>query len=213
MRPCALAALALTALPLAGCGTMTTSIVAGTIGATAAGSYSPNTEIEQTYYLGVFDPHEQVPPSVYRVRVKGQASFLSATKFASGWVPADLVDSLSSHIGFDAESGNVQIGAPGSKVTAELKTGRRLILFGPEGFREAPRTHRLVVVMGSTPEDFFEAIDTSLGAVAQIRSDQRNEGLARDLFEALQRVKAERERLADLERDVAADLGKEGAGR
>ena len=38
---------------------------------------------------------EQVPPSVYRVRVKGQASFLSATKFASGWVPADLVDSLS----------------------------------------------------------------------------------------------------------------------
>src|SRR6266850_8359765 len=41
-------------------------------GITAAGGRSPGHEIEQVYYLGVFDPQDQVSPAVYRVTVHGQ---------------------------------------------------------------------------------------------------------------------------------------------
>lgn len=151
---------------LAGCATalQTNSLAALGVGVLGA---SPSTNIGQTYYLGVFDPHEQLPPTIYRLRVQGQASVLSGTKFASGWVRADLVDSL---------SGQIEIGKNG--ITEENKSqeryednknalNRRLIMFGPEGFREAPKNHRLVIVMGSSPDAFFGSVDRALGVVAE----------------------------------------------
>jgi hypothetical protein len=109
------------------------------VGATVVGARSPTHEIEQVYYLGIVDPHEQVPTAIYRVTVRGQASFISNTKFASGWAPAELVDSLNSHIGFQEDSAGVSTTQPaGGGQMSRLQTGRRLVLFGPEGFREAP---------------------------------------------------------------------------
>ena len=98
-------------------------------------SRAPTSEIQQVYYLGVFDPLEQVPPTVYRVTVHGQASAISAMRFASGWVPAHLIDSLQSRVTQDMDSGDV--GVSGGENLSRIKTGRRLIQFGPEGFREA----------------------------------------------------------------------------
>src|ERR1700722_5095094 len=78
---------ALLLLIVAGCATP-----AGTVGliggVTAILGNAPADEIEETYYLGVFDPQEQLPPAVYRVTVHGQASSMSYVRFASGWVPA-----------------------------------------------------------------------------------------------------------------------------
>ena len=54
-----------------------------------------------------------------------------------------------------------------AKDTSAL-SGRRLMMFGPEGFREAPRNHRLVVVMGSSPEKFFSAVDEALGHLDRV---------------------------------------------
>jgi len=189
-----------------GCATnwQTAALVAG--GATAAGAYSPNNEIEQIYYLGVFDPQEQVPPTVYRVRVRGQASFISFTKFASGWVPAGVIDSLGTSVEFDKDTGRIAIEKTGQDPLANIQPGRRLMMFGPEGFREAPKDHRLVIVMGSSPDKFFEAIDQSLGAISQVQSEQRNNQLHSVLFEALTHVKHERERLDELAKDIANDL-------
>lgn len=154
---------------LAGCATpvATNSLIGGS--ATALLAHTPTTNIVQTYYLGVFDPREQLPPTIYRIRVQGQASALSATKFASGWVRAELMDSLSGQI--VAEGNGVKITGNGTALAKELDKGalnRRLIMFGPEGFREAPKDHRLAVVMGSDPEAFFGAVDRALGLVAQV---------------------------------------------
>ena len=93
----------------AGCATLEQNVAAGVLGTTVLGARTPAQEIEQIYYLGVFDPQEQVPPTVYRVRVHGQASIISNMKFASGWVHANLIDSLGSHIEFDREGGRVSI--------------------------------------------------------------------------------------------------------
>jgi hypothetical protein len=100
------------------------------VGVTALGAQAPANEIQQTYYLGVFDPEEQVEPTVYRVRVHGQASFISFAKFASGWVPAEVADSLSSSISFNKETNAVTIDENGAKKS--FKTGRRMVVFGPE---------------------------------------------------------------------------------
>lgn len=53
------------------------------MGTTLLGARTPANEIEQIYYLGVFDPQEQLEPMVYRVRVHGQASPISGMKFGS----------------------------------------------------------------------------------------------------------------------------------
>ena len=199
------------ALLLAGCSTE--EIIGSTVGATVLGANSPTQEIQQIYYLGAFDPQGQLPPTVYRIRVHGQASFISFVRFASGWVPAPFIDSLGSSVGFAKESGtSIDIDAGASDKLSNLSTGRRLMLFGPEGFRAAPTAHRLVVVMGSSPEDFFNAIDTSLGQVAEAVDQQRNAQLGRILFEALSQVKTEKERLDSLIRDVDADLPAAGGG-
>lgn len=152
----------------AGC-TTPAERVAGAVVATAVAAHTPTSNIAQTYYLGVFDPQDQLPPQVYRIRVKGQASMLNFTKFGSGWVRAELVDSLAGRVELPSDKTE----APSAtRMQAEreqrLLSGRRLIMFGPEGFREAPKDHRLVVVMGSDPEAFFSAVDQALGVVAAV---------------------------------------------
>lgn len=188
-----------------GCGSTAGTIAAG-IGGVAFLAHSPNNEIEQIYYLGVFDPQEQVPATVYRVRVRGQASAISFTRFASGWVKADLIDSLGTSIEFEENSESVKITKSGDDLSASLKTGRRLMLFGPEGFREAPEDHRLVIVMGSSPEKFFQAIDESLGVIAQAKMERQDSALGGLLLKELARLKKERESLDDLVNDVRADM-------
>lgn len=191
-------------LAAAGCSTPEQNIALGVVGATFVNSRSAGSEIEQTYYLGVFDPQDQLPPTVYRVRVHGQASTFSFTKFASGWVRADLIDSLGTSVAFDKNGTQVKI-TPADDL-ASIQTGRRLVMFGPEGFREAPKGHRLVVVMGSNPEEFFKAIDVSLGAVAEAKADARTQALDRALFEALVQMRAERDSLEIVRRDIEADV-------
>jgi hypothetical protein len=187
----------LTLIGLCGGCTTTKDTVAATIGGTALLAHSPNNEIEQIYYLGVFDPQEQVPPTVYRVRVHGQASAMSFMRFASGWVPADVIDSLGTSVGFQ-EAGAALKTEDAQKLSEALPVGRKLVLFGPEGFRQAPKDHRLVIVMGSSPEKFFKAIDTSLGMVSEAKVQQRNTELQQELLKALLEISNERQRLDEL---------------
>lgn len=189
-----------------GCKT-TSDTVAASIGGTAFLAHSPNNEIEQIYYLGVFDPQEQVPPTVYRVRVHGQASAFNFTRFASGWIPADVIDSLGTRINFEKDEEAPKIDDT-KKINKALPTGRKLVLFGPEGFRQAPKEHRLVIVMGSSPEKFFKAIDMSLGIIPEVKEQQHNAKLRQEMFEALLQLSNERQRLDELAKDVDADFGK-----
>lgn len=143
-------------------------------GAVAAGYFAqtPSNELEQTYYLGIFDPDEQVPQMMYRVTIRAQASAMNQMRYGSGWVPAWSIDSLGTKLtaGLDPSNDDVGIKFVGdssdSDHKANLTIGRRLVMFGPDGFREAPKDHRLVIVMGASPEKFFEGIDAALGAVA-----------------------------------------------
>lgn len=192
-----------------GCSSTVENIALGAAGATLAGARSPGQELEQTYYLGVFDPREQLPPMVYRVRVRGQASVLSSMKFGSGWVPASIIDSLGTGVVFSDKKG--MEGVPelvqtGKGQTSGIQTGRRLVLFGPEGFREAPKDHRLVIVMGASPENWFNAMDQSLGAITQSIAQQQNQGLNRLLLAALGRTRTEAVSLERLSTDVAQEL-------
>lgn len=188
-----------------GCTTTNDTIAAG-IGVAAFLAHSPNNEIEQIYYLGVYDPQEQVPPTVYRVRVHGQASAMSFTRFSSGWVPADVIDSLGTRVHFEKAGGALKI-EDAEKLNNALPTGRKLVLFGPEGFRLAPQNHRLVIVMGSNPEEFFKAIDESLGMVSEVKVQQRNMKLQQEVFTELLQISNERQRLDELAKDVYTDLG------
>jgi hypothetical protein len=173
-------------------------------GGTALAAHSPNNEIEQIYYLGVFDPQEQVPPTVYRVRVHGQASAISLMRFASGWVPADMIDSLGTTLHFDKADGSVKIEGDGKPIGA-LTTRRKLVLFGPEGFRQAPKDHRLVIMMGASPEAFFSAIDESLGMVSEVKVKQRNAELQKDVFNALFEINTERQALDEVAKGIDAN--------
>ena len=197
--------LVLAAALLTGCAglgpTETAAVAVGAVTlATVSGGFSPNNEIEQIYYLGVFDEQDQLPPTVYRVRVRGQASFISQMKFGSGWVHASVLDALGSSVSFEKGGGQLTI----EKTDTDFKpfpTGRRLMLFGPEGFRRAPADHRLVIVMGSSPEEFFNAIDESLGVVAQATQERGSVELDRLLFEALVTARAERAQVDQVTRD------------
>lgn len=174
------------------------NIALGVVGATALGARTPSNEIEQTYYLGVFDPQEQLPPQLYRVRVHGQASAISSTKFASGWVPAALVDSLGSSV----QPGKAGTTGENNGLASQIKTGRRLVMFGPEGFREAPADHRLVVVMGSNPQAFFNSIDTTLGDIAAVRGAQRADALGSELLQAMLELRTEQAAIAEIGADT-----------
>lgn len=176
-----------------GCNTLPQNIALGAAITTAVGAIIPGHDIEQVYYLGSFDPQEQVPPALYRVRVRGQASIISWMRFGSGWVPAELIDSLGSAVEINKTDSNIAFTKADSDQLAKLKIGRRLMQFGPEGFREVPKNHRLVLVMGSDPEDFFAAMDEALGAVSQAKADQDRAALNRLLFEAMASVRAEKQ--------------------
>ena len=194
----------LAVLGLSACDTPQQTLTLGVIGATVIGGQAPTHEIEQIYYLGVFDPQDQLPPEVYRVRVHGQSSFLNRTKFASGWVPAEVIDSLGTTV--SATKSGIEIERGKKEDLAKLKTGRRLMMFGPEGFREAPANHRLVIVMGASPEAFFDAVNEAIGVVAQAQEEQRSAGLDRALFEALANVRDERAKLAEINKDIAVQI-------
>lgn len=196
-------------LLLSGCATpvQTVGLVAGV--ATATGSYSPDHEIEQIYYLGVFDPQEQIPSAIYRVRVHGQASFLSNTHFASGWAPAQLVDSLNTQISSNPDDQNKLTLTAGDKYLSDLKTGRRLVMFGPEGFREAPRDHRLVIVMGASPDKFFEAMDTALADISQTQMTSQNFTLQKTLFAQLIEAQQAHDSVQALQSEVYQDIPKQ----
>jgi hypothetical protein len=183
---------------------------AGAAVATVVGAHVPTAQISQVYYLGVFDPRDQVPPTIYRVRVQGQSSALNtSTQFASGWVHADLMDTLSSSKDFGStvsDLGGDKAGANAGNGDKGLLTGRRLIMFGPEGFREAPKKHRLVVVMGANPAAFFGAIDNALGSVAEVTQGSTvSPDITRALFAELARTRAEARRLEDLASGLNAD--------
>lgn len=204
---CGAGALAALAASAPGCGNAPANIALGTVAVAAVGGYSPEQEIEQVYYLGIFDPHEQVEPQqVYRLTVHGQASFISRMKFGSGWVPASLIDSLNTSASIGSDSDRPTLQTAGKEPLATLKTGRRLVLFGPEGFREAPADYRLVIVMGASPEAFFKAIDTSIGTISQVRREQSNPDVVRQLVQAREQLSTEQQRLSDLSADVTSDL-------
>jgi hypothetical protein len=126
-------------------------------------------------------------------------------RFASGWVPADVIDSLGTSIHFEKD-GELKI-EDSEEVNNAPPTGRKLVLFGPEGFRQAPKDHRLVIVMGCSPEKFFKAIDTSLGMVSEVEVQQHNAKLRQEMFEALLQLSNERRRLDELAGDIEAGFG------
>lgn len=170
-------------------------------GATVASlaAIAPSNEIEQIYYLGVFDPQEQIPQTIYRIRIHGQASALNQMKFGSGWVKADLVDSLTAQNEIVAQSSS--LAGDGSPVFNEmLRTDvqRKLIAFGPEGFRISPKDHRLVVVMGSSPDAFFSAVDRVTGQKARMQNTAISQELVRYLFDSITDIKAQRDELSGI---------------
>ena len=170
---------------LSGCATTAQDVALGTAIGTGVLARTPTNELEQIYYLGSFDPRGQLPPTIYRVRVHGQASAFSNVKFASGWVPAEVIDSLNRSVNF--KNGDVTItGGDGNPVSLDLQ--RRLMQFGPEGFREAPANHRLVIVMGADPSEYFQAIDTALGQISKFDAEQNNNELKMKLLRELVRL-------------------------
>jgi hypothetical protein len=171
---------------LVGCATPAATagaIAAGVVGVTLTGAVSPGHEIEQIYYLGVFDPQDQLPPQVYRLVVHGQASAISGVKFGSGWVPASIIDSLSGHLEYNVNTNGSGLTITRDEDTAShLQVGRRLVQFGPEGFRVVPKDYRLVILMGHSPKAFFEAVDKTLGSLSGASLAQNNLELERDLL-------------------------------
>lgn len=249
------------------------------------GGILPTQDIEQVYYLGSFDPIEQVPPEFYRVTVRGQASFISRMRFGSGWVRSELIDSLNTRVDFgdqgfvqirrsagvppkggstvlpderrgsdppsnsapaddsgkeegksespnkdepssDANASSTTANSPADEVgeggnssgapsgssgavlvrstdTANLQAGRRYVLFGPEGQRPVPHEHRLVIVMGSSPEAFFSAIDKALGQVSSVQRIRDSALSSRELFEQYVEVTHLVDRLQELEQEAA----------
>jgi hypothetical protein len=188
-----------------GCASVATQNAAGAVAGVLVGGHLPSSSIRQVYYLGVFDPREQLPPTIYRVRVQGQASALALTKFASGWVRAELVDSLSGQVTLPGDK--VPVGDPTQvEIDKGALGGRRLVMFGPEGFREAPRNHRLVIVMGANPEAFFSAVDQALGVVAQVtQGGEAGPEIEKALWLDLARTRALRQRVGLLLDAVSTD--------
>ena len=192
-----------------GCGSphsIALEVVGGVTVATVLGGRTSSNEIDQVFYLGIFDPQEQLPEAVYRITVRGQSSFISSMKFGSGWIPAIVADSLSSQISEPQNSDQVSITKGTESDLVSLKTGRRLMLFGPEGFREAPKDQRLAIVMGSSPEHFFQAIDQTLGQLAGQASQQGQSTLKSNLLKALSGLKTERDRLDGMKKDLTDEM-------
>lgn len=114
---------------------------------------------------------------------------------------ADLVDSLSGRI--DIDSTGVRLSEdPANKSTLAQDKGaldRRLVMFGPEGFREAPKNHRLVVVMGSNPASFFDAMDRALGVVAGVtQPSQSGLNVMQNIWPDMAHIREERRAMQTL---------------
>ena len=87
-----------------------------------------------------------------------------------------------------------------------MLTGRRLVMFGPEGFREAPKDHRLVVVMGSNPDAFFSAVDEALGVVASVtQGTSAGPSIEKALWADLARVRQHSQRIDILSDGIKND--------
>jgi hypothetical protein len=191
--PARLAAATLFAsLLCASCHTLAETAAASAAGVAVVGGMTPTQSIEQTYYVGVFDPQEQLPQAVYRLTVRGQASAISSMRFASGWVPSKFVDGLGSRIGFD-DQGKIKLES--GDADAAISPARRLMMFGPEGFREAPKDHRLAIVMGSSPQEFFDAIDGALSTVVAVQQERLESNESRRILEELYRLQDESRRI------------------
>lgn len=199
-------------LGVAGCDSLEGKMALGVTALTAYGAQTPVHEVQQTYYLGVFDPQSQVDPTVYRVRLHGQASAINTVNFRSGWLPSMAVDSLGTTVKWDETSGQIKIvprDQDGGASGAGFKTGRRLVAFGPEGFRESPGNERLVVYMGSSPEEYFNAVNEAFSTVASAtqptQADPDTTKFNQDIIGILNQVSVERQHLdaLNLERTVA----------
>ncbi|MFG0248503.1 MAG: hypothetical protein ACF8OB_06420, partial [Phycisphaeraceae bacterium JB051] len=193
-RPTFAIGILLMCLSVTGCSN-TGETIGLAVGTTVLGAQSPGNEIEQIYYFGVYDPLEQVPPAFYRIRVHGQASAISLMRFGSGWIPAQLADSISTQIAYDSEQANAGITHKQGKgsLTEGISPQRRLVLYGPEGFREAPAQHRLVIVMGSNPEAYFQAVGQMLGYISP--AAQKNDGLIQKISDELIAIDTNRKSL------------------
>ena len=110
------------------------------------------TRLNEYYYHGTYDPEAQLPQEVYRYRVNGFAGNFSSLKFASGWLPKDMVDPLDTQLKFDKDD---KIGTT-SNTKGTFDSFRPLYIFGPEGFRKAPQDHRFCIVMSQNPEKIFQ---------------------------------------------------------
>lgn len=168
-----------------GCSTVAHTNQAIALAGTVGLSLTPSFDLEQTYYLGSFDPAGQLPPTLYRIRVRGQSSILNSTKFASSWVPAEVVDALTGSAQLDVKSGKVTIESDTTHAKNINESGRRLMQFGPEGFRSAPKNHRLVILMGASPETVEQAFSQALGTVAMAASGASGNAVDRDALKAL----------------------------
>lgn len=188
-------------LLLNACATTEQNVGLGVTGLTLFVGNSPTSEIEQIYYLGVYDERNQLPPEFYRIKVHGQASFASNMKFGSGWVPANTIDTLSASSD-SLSPDNVPAAAACQDSMSDFLDGRKLVLYGPEGFRKVPKCHRLVLVMGSDPSTFFEAIDSSLGVVSEARSKEFYSEVNTLLLQQQLKLQAELTRLEDLEEQL-----------
>jgi len=173
------------AMVLTGCDTIPHRNQAILAAGVVAASVTPSFDLEQTYYLGSFDPAGQLPPTLYRIRVRGQSSMLNQTKFASSWVPAEVVDALTGSAKLDVKSGGVKVERDTDTSFNINDSGRRLMQFGPEGFRTAPKGHRLVILMGSSPEMVEQAFSTALGTVALAANGASGNAVDRDALKAL----------------------------
>lgn len=200
-------------LGLGGCESLEGNIALGAAGITALGAQTPSHEVQQTYYLGVFDPQSQVEPTVYRVRLHGQSSLISSVNFASGWLPSIAVDNLGTSIKWDKDAGRISITPKGEGDLNQpdgFKTGRRLVVFGPEGFREAPADHRLVVFMGSSPEAYFNSVNEALGVVASVTQTpedlQANDAFQRQILDVYRLTTEEHRRLERLNLELLRRL-------
>jgi hypothetical protein len=196
-----LALLFCTTISLLSVGCHTPAETAGLIaGSIVTGAVSPANEIEQVYYLGNFDPEEQLPPQVYRVRVHGQSSIISGVRFASGWAPASLIDSLGGQVSLNPNGASgPDITAPSAGQAANLDVGRRMWLFGPEGFRVAPANQRLVIVMSGDPSKFFNAIDQTLGNTAAATPTDTTSTMNGNLLAAYQDILTSRDLLQKIQ--------------
>ena len=182
-----------------GCSTVAQTNQAIALAGTVSLSLTPSFDLEQTYYLGSFDPAGQLPPTLYRIRVRGQSSILNSTKFASSWVPAEVVDALTGSAALDTKNGNITITKDPNNPGVNINdSGRRLMQFGPEGFRSAPKNHRLVILMGADPEAVEQAFSSALGTVALASSGQSGNAVDREALKALLDMGRDKARLQAL---------------